>query len=81
VFNLQGQADATWVFRGWEGVDAELKGVELNVFQLEKFGVPYGYTPILVALPETLRYGKAFFRSWCRAWNRCAAYRTKGRTA
>jgi len=30
---LQGEADATWVFMGWEGVEAASKGVELNAFK------------------------------------------------
>ncbi len=30
---LQGEADATWVFMGWEGVEAQRKGVELNAFK------------------------------------------------
>jgi hypothetical protein len=51
----QGEADATWIFTGWEGIDAQIKGVELNVFKLADYGIPYGYTPVLVALPETLR--------------------------
>lgn len=29
----QGEADATWVFMGWEGVEAKRKGVELNAFK------------------------------------------------
>jgi len=29
---LEGKADATWVFLQWEGVEAKLKGVELNTF-------------------------------------------------
>lgn len=29
----QGEADATWVFMGWEGVEARRKGVELNAFK------------------------------------------------
>ena len=31
----EGKADATWVFMGWEGVEARLKGVELNAFHLQ----------------------------------------------
>ena len=30
---LEGNFDATWVFMGWEGVEAEIKGVQLNVFR------------------------------------------------
>ena len=40
---LAGKADATWVFMGWEGIEAEMKGVELNVFTLADAGIPYGY--------------------------------------
>lgn len=29
----QGEADATWVFMGWEGVEAQRRGVELNAFK------------------------------------------------
>ena len=55
LWRKQGEADATWIFRGWEGVDAQLKGVELNTFSLDEYGVPYGYTPVLAALPQTLK--------------------------
>ena len=52
---VQEKADATWVFMGWEGVDAERKGVKLNAFRLADSGIPYGYTPVLVAHPATLK--------------------------
>mmetsp|Transcript_19098 Transcript_19098/g.32768 ORF Transcript_19098/g.32768 Transcript_19098/m.32768 type:complete len:348 (-) Transcript_19098:373-1416(-) len=52
---LKGQADATWVFLGWEGVEAELKGVELNVFKLEDYKVPYGYSPLVVANADVIK--------------------------
>lgn len=29
----QGEADSTWVFMGWEGVEAARKGLELNAFK------------------------------------------------
>lgn len=45
---LEGQIDATWVFLPWEGVEARHKNVELNVFKLEDYGIPYGYTPTLL---------------------------------
>lgn len=40
---------------GWEGVEAELKGVKLNSFKLEDFNVPYGHSPLLVAHPDFIR--------------------------
>jgi len=51
---LEGDADATWVFMQWEGVEAKLKGVELNAFPVCDFGVPYAYAPCLCAHPEWL---------------------------
>ena len=50
-----GQADAAWIYMSWEGVQAEREGIELNAFRPEDYGVPYGYAPVLVAHPQTLR--------------------------
>lgn len=52
---LQGKADATWVFMGWEGVDAKRKGIDLHAFSLEDFKIPYGYSPVLVTSQAVLR--------------------------
>ncbi|GMH43533.1 hypothetical protein BSKO_11455 [Bryopsis sp. KO-2023] len=51
---LKGEADATWVFMGWEGIEAKRKGVELNSFALEDYGVPHGYSIVLAADPAKL---------------------------
>ena len=51
----QGQADATWIFTGWEGVQARRAGVGLNVFRLRDFGIPYSYPLLLVATEDMLR--------------------------
>ena len=51
---LQGQAAATWIFLGWEGAQAKLANVALRTFSLGTYGIPYGYTPVLVSTPEVL---------------------------
>jgi NitT/TauT family transport system substrate-binding protein len=51
---LEGVADATWVFMPWEGVQAERDGVGLNAFALDDYGVPYGYTPVMLARPTAV---------------------------
>lgn len=43
----KGDLDATWVFMPWEGVEAEMEGVKLNVFRTGDCGIPYGYSPCL----------------------------------
>lgn len=35
---LQGVADATWVFSGWEGCSAAIDGIHLNEFKLSNYG-------------------------------------------
>jgi NitT/TauT family transport system substrate-binding protein len=51
---VEGDADATWVFMPWEGVQAERDGVDLNAFALDDYGVPYGYTPVMLAHPDRI---------------------------
>ena len=36
---MQGKADATWVFMGWEGVLARAQGVELVPLSLDEYKV------------------------------------------
>jgi len=45
---IKGEADATWVFMPWEGIIAKRNQIELNAFQLKDFGIPYGYSPLLL---------------------------------
>jgi ABC-type nitrate/sulfonate/bicarbonate transport system substrate-binding protein len=51
---LGGQVDLAWIFMGWDGIQAELKGVELAVFPLYGSCVPDYYTPVLIAGESTL---------------------------
>ena len=46
---LSSDCQATWIFEAWEGIDAKMKGIELNSFVLEDYDVPYGYSPCLLA--------------------------------
>jgi ABC-type nitrate/sulfonate/bicarbonate transport system substrate-binding protein len=46
---LTGKADATWIFSNWEGIRAENEGVELNLFKMSDYGIPYGYSPVILA--------------------------------
>lgn len=51
---IERKADATWVFKGWECVEARLRHIELNEFCLSDFGIPYGYSPVAACRPDTL---------------------------
>ena len=47
---LRGEIDATWIFEAHEGILAQRAGVELNVFKMADYGVPYGAAPVLTCL-------------------------------
>jgi len=44
-----GSADATWVFLPWEGPKAKLEqDLSFRAFSLGDYGIPYGYSPLLI---------------------------------
>lgn len=45
----EAEAEATWIFEAWEGVMAKQRGVALTTFPIKSSGVPYGYSPCLLA--------------------------------
>jgi NitT/TauT family transport system substrate-binding protein len=46
---LTNEADATWIFLPWEGVEAEQRDIQINQFLLEDYEIPYGYSPVLAS--------------------------------
>ena len=64
---LEGESDATWVFMQWEGVEAKLKGVELEAFPVCDYGMPYAYAPCLCAHPDWLAKNGDVARAFLRA--------------
>jgi NitT/TauT family transport system substrate-binding protein len=56
---LAGRADATWIFLPHEGCMAAAKGVELRTFAMGDFGIPYGYSPLLLAQPSLISGDRA----------------------
>lgn len=67
---LDGQADATWIFDNWEGVEAMGKDIELHKFTLDKFNIPYGYSPIILAKRGNLVKNTALYSSFIKATKR-----------
>ena len=74
----KGASDSTWIFCHWEGVLAERAGKKLNNFALEEFGIPYGYSPVLLAHPDQLtgdaaEATRAFLAATAEGYRRAAA--------
>lgn len=64
---LNGKADATWIFDNWEGIEAKTKGIDLILFTMKDFNVPYGYSPIILAKEEHLASNKEIYAKFITA--------------
>ncbi|GAL68625.1 ABC transporter substrate-binding protein [Jejuia pallidilutea] len=64
---LEGKADATWIFNNWEGVEAEQKHVPLNKFSMRDYGIPYCYSPVIIANNNLLQKNKTQYSQFIKA--------------
>lgn len=64
---LTGTADATWVFDNWEGVEATTQGVPLRTFALADYGIPYGYSPVVMATAAGIAERRAEYTAFVQA--------------
>eukprot|EP00468_Gymnochlora_sp_CCMP2014_P006960 CAMPEP_0167744462 /NCGR_PEP_ID=MMETSP0110_2-20121227/2606_1 /TAXON_ID=629695 /ORGANISM="Gymnochlora sp., Strain CCMP2014" /LENGTH=309 /DNA_ID=CAMNT_0007628989 /DNA_START=64 /DNA_END=990 /DNA_ORIENTATION=+ len=72
-----GRSDSTWIFSHWEAIRAKRDGTKLNLFHLEDYGIPYGYSPVILASETTLNKSpetaKAFLRALDESHKYCAS--------
>jgi len=64
---LEGKGDATWIFDNWEGIDAESRGVLLHKFKMSDFGIPYGYSPVVLTKKQNLSAKKSDYLNFAEA--------------
>ncbi len=43
------QFDFAWIYMGWEGIQAQRAGIQLNVFPITDYCIPDYYTPVIVS--------------------------------
>ncbi|MFN1836154.1 ABC transporter substrate-binding protein [Balneola sp. MJW-20] len=67
---INGEADATWIFLPWEGVEARSKGIDLRNFVLSDFDIPYGYSPVLLVSENELLDRRDEFKRFLEASRR-----------
>jgi ABC-type nitrate/sulfonate/bicarbonate transport system substrate-binding protein len=48
------EADVTWIFDNWEGIEAETNGIELNKFYLRDYKTSYGYSLVIITKKENV---------------------------
>ncbi len=64
---LAGRVDLAWIFEGWDGVQAELLGVDLAIHPLEPECVPNYYTPVVIAGETTIQEQPELVERFLRA--------------
>lgn len=64
---LKNTSDATWIFRNWEGVQAEDEGIKLNLFKMSDYGIPYGYSPVLMSSEKAIHNNAKVYADFLEA--------------
>ena len=64
---LAQKSDSSWIFKAWEGIEAQTQGVELNEFNLKDYGIPYGYSPLIIAKSEDIKAKNILFQNFVSA--------------
>ncbi len=52
----QEQVDLVWIYYGWQGIQAKLQGIDLNIVMMQDYlkSIPDFYTPVLIASESTI---------------------------
>jgi len=66
------QTDLAWIFYGWQGIQAELLGIDLNIVMLQDWldCIPDYYTPVLIASETTIGERPQVVRAFLQAVSR-----------
>ncbi len=64
----RGDVDFIWIFEGWTGIEAGLRGVDLDFMRLNDLDcVPDYYTPVLITGEQMIAERPDVVRRWIRA--------------
>ena len=77
---LEGKADATWIFDNWEGVEANTMQIELNKFSMSDFGIPYCYSPVIIARNNQIVSNKNDYSFFIQATQKGYSYAVKNKS-
>jgi ABC-type nitrate/sulfonate/bicarbonate transport system substrate-binding protein len=61
------QADFVWLFAGWDGIQAKLDNVNLDIFMLKDYGIPDFYTPVIITSEKNTAEKKAALKAFMTA--------------
>jgi ABC-type nitrate/sulfonate/bicarbonate transport system substrate-binding protein len=61
-------ADFSWIYYGWDGIAAEIKGIELNFIELAKEDPDLNYyTPVIITSENMIKEDPEFVKSFMKA--------------
>ncbi len=61
------RVDFAWVFEGWEVIQAQRQGIQLNVFPITDYGVADYYTPNIITSPNEIKQKSDLLRRFMAA--------------
>lgn len=66
---LERHIDLAWIYYGWQGIEAELRGIDLDVVMMNQYfhAVPDYYTPILVTSERLIATNPDLVRAFVHA--------------
>ncbi len=64
---IQNNCDATWIFYNWEALQAEAKGIELELFRLKDFDIPYSYSPVIAGNKTLIDSNREVYTDFIKA--------------
>ena len=72
---IENKYDSTWIFINWEGVEASKKNINLDLYKMSDFGIPYSYSPILFSSSDYINNNsntvKKFIESSRKGYTYC----------
>jgi ABC-type nitrate/sulfonate/bicarbonate transport system substrate-binding protein len=71
---VSGEADATWIFQNWEGVEAEESSHSFNYFHLRDYNIPYSYSPLIATNERSIADNQENYRAFLAATKRGYLY-------
>ncbi|MDD5082579.1 MAG: ABC transporter substrate-binding protein [Dehalococcoidales bacterium] len=68
----EGKIDLAWIFYGWQGIQAEQQGVDLDVVMMKDYFdcIPDYYTPVVIASESTIADRPELVRAFLQALSR-----------
>jgi NitT/TauT family transport system substrate-binding protein len=64
-----GQIDLAWIFYGWEGIQAQQQGINLNFVMMKDYTsvIPDYYTPVVIASEDTIKNRPEVVKAFLKA--------------